>query len=144
MSRTLLGLVFVAAWFGLDGRAADDEKKDADKLYGTWTATSWKRGPGEVGKDKVDTELVLAKDGYQYPKGINRISAAGTITVNPAKGEIDFVPGDGPAKGKTLLGRYKVDGDTLTLCFASAGNDRPAGLKSDDRNTVLATYTRKK
>jgi uncharacterized protein (TIGR03067 family) len=117
---------------------------DAKKLEGTWTATLWKRGGGEVGKDKVATELVLTKDGYAFPKGINRISMKGAVKLDAAKGTIDFTPEDGPAKGKTLLGIYKVEGDTLTLCFTSAGMERPKEFKSGDRNTVLATYERKK
>jgi uncharacterized protein (TIGR03067 family) len=133
-----LGIVLVTS------EARSDDKKDAKKFEGTWTATSWKRGAGEVGKDKVDTELTLSKDTYEFPKGINRISKKGAVKIDEAKGTIDFTPEDGPAKGKTLPGIFKVDGDTLTLCFTSAGGERPKEFKSDDRNTVLATYERKK
>lgn len=121
-----------------------DDKKAAEKLEGTWVATSWKRGEGEVGKDKVDTELTITKDAYEFPKGINRISKNGALKIDAGKGTIDFTPEDGPAKGKTLQGIFKVEGNTLTLCFTSAGNDRPKEFKTSDRNTVLATYDRKK
>jgi uncharacterized protein (TIGR03067 family) len=40
---------------------------------------------------------------------------------NPA--EIDLTPPDA-AKGETILGIYKIDGDTLTLCL-TMGGERP-------------------
>ena len=102
------------------------------------------RGEGEVPRDKIETELTITKDAYEFPKGINRISAKGTVKIDAAKGTIDFTPDDGPAKGKTLVGLYKVDGDVLTLCFTGTGGERPKEFKTADRNTVLATYERKK
>ena len=114
------------------------------KLEGTWLGTSWKRGDGEVPKGKVATELVITKDAYEFPTGINRISKKGTLKIDSAKNTIDFMPEDGFAKGKTLLGIYKVEGDILTLCFTSASLPRPKEFKTADRNTVLATYERKK
>jgi uncharacterized protein (TIGR03067 family) len=121
--------------------AGDGQKAGLD---GAWTGTSWKRGDGEVPKDKVTTELVIAKDSYEFPTGINRISKKGKLKVDAAKRTIDFMPEDGFAKGKTLLGVYKIEGNVLTLCFTSAGNPRPMEFKTGDRNTVLATYERKK
>jgi uncharacterized protein (TIGR03067 family) len=142
-----VGMVVALAVSAPDLGADDDKKGDAVKkaapLEGTWVATSWKRGDGEVGKDKVATELKLTKTTYEFPTGINRISKKGAIQLDAAKGTIDFTPEDGPAAGKTLLGLYKVEGDTLTLCFTTAGRDRPKELKSTDRLTVLAKYERK-
>jgi uncharacterized protein (TIGR03067 family) len=120
-----------------------DDKKGAAAVQGTWTGTSWRRGDAEVDKDKVKTELVIAKDSFEFPTGINRISKKGALKIDAAKGTIDFMPEDGFAKGKTLLGIYKVEGDKLTLCFSSAGDPRPKEFKTDVRTTVLATYVRK-
>ncbi len=143
MTRCMVVLFSVAALVSTELRA-DDADKGIEKLQGTWVATSWRRGDAEIGKDKVATELTITKNAYEFPKGINRISMKGTFKVDSAKGTIDFTPDDGPAKGKTLLGLFKVEGDTLTLCFTSAGRERPKELKSTDRNTVLATYEKKK
>jgi uncharacterized protein (TIGR03067 family) len=142
MFRVMLFLI-VGALFVIADVRGGQAKNAAEKLEGAWKATSWKRGDGEVGKDKVDTELVLGKGVYEFPRGINRISKKGAYKIDAAKSTIDFTPDDGPAKGKTLLGIYKVEGKLLTLCFTSAGMARPKELKTDNRNTVLATYERK-
>ncbi|MCI0462217.1 MAG: TIGR03067 domain-containing protein [Gemmataceae bacterium] len=139
----VLVLVVAAVLAAADSGRAGDKKKPASP-EGTWVGTSWKRGPGEVPKDKVDTELVLTRTTYEFPRGINRISAKGAVKIDDVKGTIDFTPGDGPAKGKTLKGIYRVEGNVLTLCFTSAGGERPAEFKSGNRNTVLATYEKKK
>src|SRR5262245_32768084 len=148
MTRCLLVLA-LAVGFTITVRAEDkkDEKKDkpdAAKLEGAWTATSWERGPGKVGADDVKTELVIKKDTFEYPVGINRIAPKGTFKVDAEKGTIDFTPDAAPAKGKTLLGIYKIEGDKLTICFAGTGGERPKEFKSGDRLIVLATYERKK
>jgi uncharacterized protein (TIGR03067 family) len=148
MTRCLLVLA-LAIGFAITARAEDkkDEKKDkadAKKLEGTWTATSWERGPGKIGADQVKTELVIKKDTFEYPTGINRVAPKGVYAIDAEKGTIDFVPDAGPAKGKTILGIYKMEGDKLTICFAGTGGDRPKEFKSGDRMIVLATYERKK
>ncbi len=139
----LLSLAVGAVLIAADAGRGGDKKKTATP-EGTWTATSWKRGTGEVGKDKVDTELILTKNAYEFPRGINRISQKGAVKIDEAKGTIDFTPADGPAKGKTLKGIYKVEGNVLTLCFTGAGGERPTEFKTSNRNTVLATYEKKK
>jgi uncharacterized protein (TIGR03067 family) len=133
----------LAAAFAAPAQDKEKDKDDAKKLAGTWTAISWVRGDGVIGPDAVDTELVIKDGTYEFPKGINRISGKGEFKTVAGKNHIDFTPADGPAKGKTLPGIYKVEGDTLTLCFRPAGAERPTAFKSADRSTVLATYERK-
>src|SRR6185369_17428046 len=101
MNRAFLPLAFVVT---LTAVTTADPVQQKNPLDGTWTATAWKRGDGEVGKDDVNTELVIAKHTYEFPTGINRISQKGTLKIDTAKGTVDFTPDDGPAKGKTLRG----------------------------------------
>jgi uncharacterized protein (TIGR03067 family) len=123
---------------------AREEKAEANPLIGKWTAISWQRGDGKIGKDDVNTELEITKDGYEFPKGINRISSKGTYKLTPGTNHIDFTPADGFAKGKTLPGIYKVENQKLTICFRPAGSERPAAFESNNRTTVLAVYEKKK
>ena len=48
-------LVLVLGLF-LSVSAVNGDKSGSDKLQGAWVGTSWKRGEGEVPRDKVATE----------------------------------------------------------------------------------------
>src|SRR5688500_10772256 len=75
-------ILFCASLFASFVQAGPEKEA---KLEGAWVGTSWKRGDGEVAKDKVNTELVLGKGTYEFPTGINKISKKGTIKVDAAK-----------------------------------------------------------
>jgi uncharacterized protein (TIGR03067 family) len=52
--------------------------------------------------------------------------------------------GTGRVAGRVLRGIYRVEGDTLTLCYHSAGRERPAAFEGPGKGTYTATYRRKK
>jgi uncharacterized protein (TIGR03067 family) len=65
--------------------------------------------------------------------GATTITIAGKVffkakfTIDPTKKPraIDYAMTEGPTKGKTHLGIYELDGDTVKFCFAAPGKDRP-------------------
>src|SRR5437773_2528929 len=44
--------------------------------------------------------------------------------------EIDSLYTSGPASGKTVKGIYKIEGDTITYCWAEPDKDRPKEFES--------------
>ena len=71
----------------------------------------------------------------------------GSMKIDPSKSpaHIDFTYEDGPAKGTTLKGIYKIEGDTLTICYGGLGKDRPTEFASKaGSGTILVVQKRAK
>ena len=65
----------------------------------------------------------------------------GKMKIDAAKKTIDLMPGDGTYQGKTLLGIYSREGDTLKIAFAEPGKDRPTKFEStEDSGVTLAVH----
>jgi uncharacterized protein (TIGR03067 family) len=123
----------------------DPPNKDAPSIVGEWigeTAISGgKQRPapekGFVMKFSADGTLSLKDDGRDRPDVPYKLDAKKT----PA--EIDIVP---PKGEETMIGIYKIEGDTLTICL-TGGKDaaRPTKFESPEgAMTVLITLKRAK
>jgi len=126
-----------------------------------------------AGDNSLDEELVgewdlisFEKDGKKVPekdfKGIRvrftssprtvtvtkgeKTLAEGTVEVDPAKQPQTInvtITSEGAKKGKTSVGIYRVDGDSLTLCFDDTGKMRPKEFASKPGSGFdLRKYTR--
>jgi uncharacterized protein (TIGR03067 family) len=123
--------VLTAAGAPLGGSA----KKEQQKLQGTWVPTSLMIDGKEVPKDEFrNLTVTFAGDKFTVKAG-DKVFGEGTFTIDPAKEPktIDNRWTTGDNKGKNEVGIYKVEGDTLTTCFAEAGTDkRPTSFTSKE------------
>src|ERR1700722_5408339 len=106
--------------------AADDPKDELKKLEGTYTMVSSEE-KGEKLPEETVNNATLKFEGDKHTAKVGKVTIIGTHKVDPTKkpAEIDASDSEGPFKGKTRLGIYKLDGDQFTFCFALPGKDRP-------------------
>ena len=117
---------------------------DGDKaLEGKWQVVSITKS-GAADATWTDAIREHTGDKYTMAKAGGK-SVTGTMKVDAAKKTIDTMPAEGTYKGKTLLGIYEVEGDTLKICFAEPGKDRPTKIASSaDSGTTVAVYKKVK
>ncbi len=160
-TRTLAGRSILALYLALAATAArapmalaDDpaasKAADADlkALQGTWECVALEREGNETPPENLKgslavyegNRLTLYRDGDPYRLGL--------VTLNPAakpKAAINTWDLNGPYADRTLPGIYSIEGDTLKLCYAHAGEDRPTEFTTKSGPGFLClTYKRKK
>ena len=141
-------LVYFASSLCAPGAADDDiGKQELKRHQGTWIATSStfddQKAPEEIVRSikriVTDDHVVWQRDGKQF---------AGTkIVLDPTKepNTIDVIPDGGPNRGERILGIYKLDRDTLTICMAAPGQPRPKEFRAEKGSGwTLQTFTREK
>jgi uncharacterized protein (TIGR03067 family) len=141
-----MGLVFLASTSGTTaapGLKEKEEATDLKKLQGDWEVTSWE----QLGQAMdLTAKWSFKDDKYTLQLGANL--EEGSIKLEPGKkpATIDLVITGGNCKGKDQPGIYKIDGDTITFCFAWPGTtDRPTEFKSTaEGRTILVTVKRAK
>jgi len=58
---------------------------------------------------------------------------------------IDYTVTDGPEKGKTVLGIYELDGDTVKFCFSAPDKERPSEFTAKEGSgRTLSLWKRNK
>ena len=109
--------------------AAEDAKKELEKIQGTWVVTSAEYNGGRVSAERAKTMKLICKDDkYVQTEGDKEVEK-GSHKLDPSKKpkHMDITITDGEHKGKTQLGIYELEGDSLRICVNRAGEkERPA------------------
>lgn len=153
MKLRMLAALAVAACLSVPTRG-DDKGADHEKLVGSWKLVAAEHNGRELAKDDVpDVTLIHEehKDGV-HPfavKSEGKVTARGTFTHGEGTSgkyhTYDAQYTEGPSKGKTVLGIYELNGDTLKLAWDSPGKDRPKDFKTKaGTDLVVRTYKRQK
>jgi uncharacterized protein (TIGR03067 family) len=144
---TVTFVVSLALPFAIVAAPAPKDKDDLAKLQGDWTFTSWDQSGVPLNERALPTAKWSVKDN-KYTFEIQGVAEEGTIKLDPAKkpATIDLEITAGNDKGQTQLGLYKIDGETVTFCFARPGvKERPTEFKSTEENgCILVTIKKSK
>lgn len=115
---------------------------DKTPLEGKWTIESLTRdGKADDGMKGATREHTGDKYTITPAKDSKAMPTEGTFTIDAEKKTIDMKPTTGTFKGKTLLGVYRLDGDTLTVAFHES--DRPKAMESKEGSKVVLAVMKK-
>jgi uncharacterized protein (TIGR03067 family) len=131
-----LSIIFACGFLalGADLSREDAVKKDMALLQGEWSLVEGER-------DGQSLPERLVKSGRRVAKGDSTVVTIGgtnymtaTFTIDPTQSPktIDYLLTEGRNKGKTQLGIYEIDGDTLKYCVAAVGLDRPTAFETKE------------
>jgi uncharacterized protein (TIGR03067 family) len=123
----------------------DPNVKDQDAMQGDWACESFVIAGMALDDDNAQSIFRTIK-GNGYTTFLFRKKLdSGTFKLDATKTprEIDLTPAD---KGKGVIrGIYKLEKDTLTMCYSTTGKDRPTKFESKaGTGHALAVWKREK
>jgi len=106
-------------------------EEELEQLQGTWVFDSLEV-EGQKLPDPMYRGSTLEIEGDVFITRALEATYEGKLQLKPktAPKTIDMIFTGGPEKGKTSLGIYEVDGDTLKICLGFTGVPRPQAFLS--------------
>lgn len=127
--------------------AADDKANAADlkAMVGKWKVEKATLGGMDV-TDMVKTLTLELQPGGKWKMEFGEGKADGTVALDASKTpkELDVKTENGAQKGMTMKGIYKLDSDTMTVCYNAGGGERPKGFDAKGDMVLLIVYKRMK
>jgi uncharacterized protein (TIGR03067 family) len=131
----------------------DQAKKDLASLQGSWVIVAREYMGKKATEEEVEHlkgEMVI-KDNtvtqWAEEQGKKEVISTSTFRLD-AKARpkaVDVTRTTGDLKGRTTLGIYELDGDSLKVCYSFQGEKRPTEFATKaDRKSFLLVYKRVK
>jgi uncharacterized protein (TIGR03067 family) len=155
MRKFGVAVLAIVSLFAADrSQAADGEAKEGavakelQALKGTWRMNSKEEDGKKISEEEIK-DLILTNDGSHrcsVRRG-DQVIGEGTVKLDPTTKPrtIDITFTKGEHKGGTLLGIYKIEGDTFRVCCARPADGRPAEFSAKaGSGRILIVYQREK
>ena len=135
-------LATIAAIASIPARAEDLDDK---AMQGAWTAVKAELA-GMPMPPPFLKSILLKLDGGKYEVTVGGKLDRGTYTLDPTRNPkaMTLRGTEGPNDGKTFLCIYRIDVDSLEVCYDLSGKATPTEFATKGTELYLATYARKK
>jgi uncharacterized protein (TIGR03067 family) len=149
MKLRLLLILTVGLALGADA-PKEEVAKDLKQFQGTWTLDSLEVNGTKVDAEtlkKAGQEITMVVKDDQVTLKLRRGDLVGTLKLDPTKKPkaYDAKGTDPEGQAHESVGIYKIEGDTLTVCYVAVGKDRPTEFKADaGSEAVLQVFKRDK
>jgi uncharacterized protein (TIGR03067 family) len=146
--RTLTAFTVIVALVACIAAAQenDENKADVAKMQGEWSMVSGSADGFDIPAEMRPTAKRVCKGNETTVTIGGQLIMQATFSVDASKTPktIDYKATDGPTKGKTHLGIYEFEAETIKYCFAAPDAQRPADFtsKPGERRT-LSVWKRK-
>jgi uncharacterized protein (TIGR03067 family) len=143
LAATVVLLVSVAP-------ALADDKADKEKEYKAlksgWSVEKATLNGNDATEFLKVLEFTIHDDGkYTAKHGEEKDEGAFTVDLSTTPKSMVIKPTGGPGKDKVLKAIYKLDGDSLVICYDMEGKETPKKFESTAENKfLLIEYKRKK
>jgi uncharacterized protein (TIGR03067 family) len=132
-------VVLIVAGLSAGGGAPPEATRaEMARLEGEWAMVFGETDGQPLPAESVKAAKRVAKDGETTVTIGGRVFMRAKYTVDPTTTPkaIDYAMTEGLTKGKTQLGVYELDGDTVKFCFVAPGQARPADFKGGSGRVV--------
>lgn len=103
-----------------------------EELAGSYKATALSRdGKDESAELVASVAVKIAAEELTFTVKDKTFPAKIKVDAKAKPATIDIAPSDGPEKGRTFLGIYKIEKGELAIAFTERG-DRPTAFKGED------------
>jgi uncharacterized protein (TIGR03067 family) len=106
------------------------------RILGVWSCSSATIDGRPLAEETAkELRLTLTADRYKSERGGQVLFDSTYRTdasTSPAR--IEMIGTEGDLKDKAALGIYKLEGDTLTMCYVMPGKERPVAFESQPQS----------
>ncbi len=123
----------------------DPAQTDLDKLQGTWAMVAMETEGHDVAAEDFKNYSAVYEQNRVTLRDGDRVRRRGIITLDPGRKPkaINTWDQDGPYEDQTVPGIYEIEGDTLKLCFARPGQERPKEITTKSGTAFLVCVYKK-